>query len=302
MRSLVVTESTALSSIMSCNGRFNYEYFAPYLFSAHKSQSLIRGIITVWKLHLDIDGLLLCYTMTGLYVGRRLSYDGHLCTVRYIGPLTDTKGDWLGVEWDEVTRGKHNGQHKGRQIFSCLAYESSGAQHAGSFLRTTRSPDLERTVLDAIKYKYGALSQDATDEIVISGKIAEEIGFEKIARRQSQLSDLRIALLDGLVVQGLAPRYATPEQVVFHRQELRKACPNVAELDVGYNVIESWEDVADICLCFSKLRVLRAGYVHSIINLIVCLTHLRLVVFVYILHNCLLPSHRYHSQAFTPYT
>lgn len=52
-------------------------------------------------------------------VGDRLSYDGALCTVRYVGEVAGTNGAWLGVEWDDPARGKHDGQHKGVRYFSC---------------------------------------------------------------------------------------------------------------------------------------------------------------------------------------
>jgi len=54
------------------------------------------------------------------YEGRRLSYGGNLCTVRYYGEVHDTKGDWLGIEWDDPTRGKHSGDHRGVKYFRCL--------------------------------------------------------------------------------------------------------------------------------------------------------------------------------------
>ena len=54
------------------------------------------------------------------YLGQRISFDGHLCTVRYIGPIKTTKkGDWLGVEWDDPSRGKHDGSHEGERYFQC---------------------------------------------------------------------------------------------------------------------------------------------------------------------------------------
>ena len=52
------------------------------------------------------------------FIGQRLSYDGIPCTVRYIGPVEGTKGDWLGVEWDYEDRGKHDGEHKGVRYFT----------------------------------------------------------------------------------------------------------------------------------------------------------------------------------------
>lgn len=58
--------------------------------------------------------------MSALFLGQRRSFDGHLCTVRYVGTVQGTTGDWLGVEWDDVTRGKHSGEHKGVRYFSCM--------------------------------------------------------------------------------------------------------------------------------------------------------------------------------------
>ena len=58
------------------------------------------------------------------YVGQRISYEGNLCTVRYIGEVKDTKGAWLGVEWDDPTRGKHSGEHQGERYFECTVTPS----------------------------------------------------------------------------------------------------------------------------------------------------------------------------------
>ena len=52
-------------------------------------------------------------------IGQRRSYDGLVCTVRYVGEVAGTSGAWLGVEWDDPTRGKHDGSHKGVKYFEC---------------------------------------------------------------------------------------------------------------------------------------------------------------------------------------
>jgi len=52
-------------------------------------------------------------------IDQRLSFDKALCTVRYIGQVEGTQGEWLGVEWDDPVRGKHSGEHKGRRYFTC---------------------------------------------------------------------------------------------------------------------------------------------------------------------------------------
>lgn len=55
------------------------------------------------------------------HVGQRISLRGSRCTVRYIGTVEGADQDktWLGVEWDEPTRGKHNGEHLGKRYFKC---------------------------------------------------------------------------------------------------------------------------------------------------------------------------------------
>ena len=58
------------------------------------------------------------------YIGRRLSYGGDLCTIRYFGEVTGTKGKWLGVEWDDPARGKHSGQAAGKTYFECSSTTS----------------------------------------------------------------------------------------------------------------------------------------------------------------------------------
>lgn len=52
--------------------------------------------------------------------GQRRSYSGAPCTVRYIGHVHGTKGQWLGVEWDDPQRGKHDGSHNGVKYFDCM--------------------------------------------------------------------------------------------------------------------------------------------------------------------------------------
>ena len=193
------------------------------------------------------------------YEGQRLSYDGALCTVRFFGPLKDLKRDWVGVEWDNTARGKHDGQHQGEQIFQCL----SSYPTAASFIRPTRKPDPSRTLLEAIKRKYaasttanGQIGPGKQNLIEISGKTVEVVGFEKIQEQISHLADLKIALVDELNVTGVANDRSQLQQA---QDELAEVCPSISELDIGWNAIETWQDVADICLPLKKLRTLKSS-------------------------------------------
>lgn len=194
-----------------------------------------------------------------VYIGQRRSYAGALCTVRYIGPLSGTKGEWLGVEWDDASRGKHNGQHEGQRVFQCI----SSSPTAASFLRPFRKPDPEKTLLDAIKSKYAPAAVGgghAADGLIeISGKVVEEVGFDRIQKQLSILADLKIVLVDELVVSGLTHRHASEEDKYNAQSDLEQTCPNIVELDLGWNAIETWQDVADACLPFKKLKILKAS-------------------------------------------
>lgn len=55
-----------------------------------------------------------------LRVGQRIESEYNRGTIRYIGPVPPTKGEWIGVEWDDKARGKHSGEHNGTQYFQCL--------------------------------------------------------------------------------------------------------------------------------------------------------------------------------------
>src|ERR1700722_18540327 len=56
--------------------------------------------------------------MTTPTIGTRLNLSGHLGTIKYIGEVYNTQGNWLGVEWDDPKRGKHDGVNGGVRDFN----------------------------------------------------------------------------------------------------------------------------------------------------------------------------------------
>ena len=50
-------------------------------------------------------------------VGDRIDVEGDRGTLRYVGEVEGYSGMWYGVEWDNETRGKHDGQINGRRYF-----------------------------------------------------------------------------------------------------------------------------------------------------------------------------------------
>lgn len=235
-------------------------------------------------------------------MNQRRSYDGHLCTIRYVGRVEGTSGDWLGVEWDNPTRGKHSGEHNGVRYFTCITAASSLCLYkcscdtgknkqstAGSFVRPSRPADKPRGFLEALREKYAfefleqervlrekkeqlgndgpsSAAEDALHgSIEISGKVVEEVGFDKIRKQLSELQELKIVLLDGLQVAGIRAEDGLQEEEKekdsgekdMARREIEQTCPKITELDLSRCLLSRWRDVADICGRLGRLRVLK---------------------------------------------
>ncbi|OKL59883.1 hypothetical protein UA08_04666 [Talaromyces atroroseus] len=206
----------------------------------------------------------------GFSVGQRLSFDGALCTVRYIGEVEGTKGDWLGVEWDDSFRGKHSGEHKGKRYFTCVNNQPTAA----SFVRPTRPVDKARTFLEALHQKYASEFEEEVakrkaangddfqmnETIQFNGKVVEEVGFEKIRKQLAELQELKVVLLDGLRVVGVLKDNDSDDDKSEYIEELQKierTCPKITELDLSRNLLYRWQDVQDICKQLAKLKSLK---------------------------------------------
>lgn len=237
-------------------------------------------------------------------VGDRLSYHGAVATVRFVGQVAGTEGTWLGIEWDDASRGKHDGQHKGVRYFSCghivfffpfllfsfspfsfflfpfsflfslfllslslslararplfltklLLPGRSHAPTAASFVRPTRPVDAPRTFVAALHAKYASEAvagrQQQRQPIVISGKVAEEVGFDKIQRKQARLGELSIVILDGA-------RIVRSRRADAGELPIRHVCPKVVELDLSRNLFTAVGTAVEICAELPLLKTLR---------------------------------------------
>ncbi|KAG7141982.1 Tubulin-specific chaperone E like protein [Verticillium longisporum] len=192
------------------------------------------------------------------HLGQRLSYDGALCTVRYIGDVVGTTGTWLGVEWDDPSRGKHDGHHKGVRYFDCL----SRSRSAASFVRPSRRADKPQSFVAALLEKYATApigdgsnvtspSRNPEIDIIFFGKkVAEEVGFDKIRRQLSKVEDLRIVILDGM-------RIAWDVMFEDGGRGVKDTSPLIFELDLSRNLFESFGTVVRICRELEGLKSLR---------------------------------------------
>ncbi|KAL9050323.1 MAG: hypothetical protein Q9162_006711 [Coniocarpon cinnabarinum] len=194
----------------------------------------------------------------GHHINQRRSYYGHLCTIRYIGPVQGTSGSWLGVEWDDGQRGKHAGFYNGMKYFKCASSHPTPT----SFVRPSRPADPPRNLLEAVKHKYASdipddstanASNDKNHAIHISGKEVEEVGFDRIRRQHADFKELRIVVVDGLCIQNSeADAYKNGKQ-----KAIAEALPRVQELDLSRNLFEVLSEIMDICQQLTRLTSLR---------------------------------------------
>lgn len=81
-------------------------------------------------------------------IGSRIKCGDEFGTVKFIGEISGYKGNWYGVEWDNVTRGKHDG------CVDDVHYFKTSKPGAGSFVRPNKISPL-KTCADAIRRYYG---------------------------------------------------------------------------------------------------------------------------------------------------
>ncbi len=141
----------------------------------------------------------------------------------------------------------------------------SDSPTAASFVRPSRPSDKPLGFLDALRKKYVSNEISGTalleDQIKISGKTVEEVGFEKIQEQLAILQELRFVILDGLCIagiEGLPGQKMSKEWLQIKNQAL-----SIIELDLSRNLLEEWSDVVGICCALRSdfLRSLKLEYV-----------------------------------------
>ena len=211
-------------------------------------------------------------------VGQRISVTDHLATIRYIGTIPATlhtnnnaevgvsqnKNSWLGVEWDDVDRGKHNGDHNGVSYFKPSIENSNSA----SFIRPNPSKILfARDFLEVLVDKYftpdahteqsksaseAPLASKSKHDLTLgkTGIVVETVGWAKINQKQNQLHQIHQVGLKQCRI-GVT---ASPEGAILD------TCSGIIDLDLSRNLFEDFATVARICRELPRLESLRLSF------------------------------------------
>lgn len=138
----------------------------------------------------------------------------------------------------------------------------SNSPTAASFVRPSRPAEKPQSFLSALHEKY-ASEVDATTNapvssarlIEISGKVVEEVGFDKIRSRLARVEDLKIVILDGMRVSSTAAMGLSDGR--FDSMTVAETCPKIIELDLSRNLFDNFGLLVEVCGQLADLRSLR---------------------------------------------
>uniref|UniRef100_A0A2M4BKB2 Tubulin-specific chaperone E n=1 Tax=Anopheles marajoara TaxID=58244 RepID=A0A2M4BKB2_9DIPT len=123
--------------------------------------------------------------------GVRVKVGQHFGTVRYVGEIPNTEGEWIGIEWDDPDRGKHSGSVNGVQYFQ------TRLPNAGSMIRgekLTKFQTLEQAIVEKYIVTENTLRVDSemlrAVQKQLHASLFEIVGMEKIGVKQSNLQQL----------------------------------------------------------------------------------------------------------------
>jgi len=191
---------------------------------------------------------------TGFVVGQRvLDKKGDAATVKYVGPVATSKSAetvYVGLEWDDETRGKNDGSvttadgavvryfttSPGRGSFLKVALVDAGTSFVAALIDR-----YEGSTLDAVGGAgtvETASGRDLEVEFVGEDQIR---GKQRLARNKNvALRGCRVATFDG---DG----------------KIAATCPNIEDLDLRDNLLYDWASLAPLGQQLPRLAVLNVS-------------------------------------------
>lgn len=187
-------------------------------------------------------------------IGSRIrDADGYTGTVRYVGSVAHAKKAsdvYLGVEWDNKKRGKHDG--------SCV--DKEGQMHryftcdetAGSFVKPGKI-EIGRTFLEALRERYVQMDAPlvAPDNIVPGAFVTTSKGVQKPIELIGETNIRKWQQIAGL--DRIAMRSDT---ISCAGDDLTEHIGHLVELDLQDNLICEWKEVANLVRQMPRLQTL----------------------------------------------
>ncbi|CAI4221347.1 unnamed protein product [Auanema sp. JU1783] len=169
-------------------------------------------------------------------VGRRIECSSRKGTVRYVGTVEGHGGEWLGIEWDDLDGGKHDGCVNGKRYFVTKHPRN------GSFIRGS-AVVIGCNFLEGVHKRYVANNAEEQETETLSSKVVELVGMNQTAERQKKIFNLTTIVLDSRNI--CEPPPCGTERFQYCR-----------DLNLYNNLLHKWEDVKEILAYFPVLEEL----------------------------------------------
>lgn len=166
-----------------------------------------------------------------IHLFARIKVQGFYGTIKYVGSVENHPGIWVGVEWDDVSRGKHDG------VVNGIRYFQTSDPYSGSMVRIEKIENCQ-TLEEAILDRYYEKDENVLDEYLIKearqfmhAPLLEIVGMDKIHKKQSHLSELTDVSVAGAQVNKCGDL---------------SQLQNITNLDLSSTLIWNWSVVMDI--------------------------------------------------------
>ncbi|CAG9323309.1 unnamed protein product [Blepharisma stoltei] len=177
--------------------------------------------------------------------GERISFKQSLASVRWIGSLPNKEDTWVGLEWDEESKGKHSGELDG------VKYFTTRHPMCGSFMKLPvllEGLDQTQCISTAIIDKYADRTEQDFSECYVptvknQRKNIELVGTEKIQARQEKIDRLKEIALQTSMVKTIDPGFGAH-------------LISCESLLLDKNLLFSWNQIAQILSEIPNLKTL----------------------------------------------
>ena len=123
-------------------------------------------------------------------LGVRVEVGRDKATIRWKGVVGES-GEWLGVEWDNPERGKHDGTHRGVRYFSPV-----GNADCCSFIRREKVTQWRIPLEEAAKEKYGKSNKEQIKDLgTLSLKVFNSIQIPHSETESKKVESLKSSLV-----------------------------------------------------------------------------------------------------------
>ena len=195
-------------------------------------------------------------------IGKTRIQDATGCTgtVVYVGPVAsaaDPQEIYLGIVWDQASRGKHDGSVICRRTGQVVRHFKAPHATAGSFMRPHKVQTGVTLCVSLLRQRYVTLESDecvAPEGVLphraqtVSGrndKLIELYGEFKI-RSQQQLEDLRAVSLRRWGISSVSFAVGDDWESIHH----------LREVDLAGNLLSDWVDVGNLLKALPCLQTL----------------------------------------------